>query len=101
MKSNRILSVLAAVVLFITVLGYALHVAYADNSDRAIPSIAATSPSPGTIRVEWGTPSDTDSLSSYRVSWGLWENGWTSYSKPNTDTGGNAYPDRAGVVLTR
>ena len=60
---------------------------------REIPSIEATSPSDGTIVVTWTTPTDTDGLSSYRVSWGLWENGWTSYSVANSETGGNAYPE--------
>ena len=45
MKSNRILSGLAAVVLSNTALGYARHVAYADNPDRAIPAVGVSSPS--------------------------------------------------------
>ena len=51
MKSNRVLSGLAAVVLSNTALGYARHVAYADNPDRAIPAVGVSSLSAGTIHV--------------------------------------------------
>ena len=40
----------------------------------------------------WENPSDADTLASYRISWGLWENGLTSYRDANSETGGNAYP---------
>ena len=66
MKPNKVLSVLAAVALSITVLGYALHVAYADNPDRAIPAVGVSSPSAGTIHVVWSAPSETGTPSSYR-----------------------------------
>ena len=51
MKSNRVLSVLAAAVLSNTALGYARHVAYADSPDRAIPAVGVSGPSAGTIHV--------------------------------------------------
>ena len=49
MKSNRVLSVLTAVVDSNTALGYARHVAYADSPDRAIPAVRVSGPSAGTI----------------------------------------------------
>ena len=67
--------------------------AVADDPDRTIPTITVSSPSAGEINAVWGTPSETGTLSSYRVSWALWsENGFTSYKDANSDTGGNAYP---------
>ena len=48
----------------------------------------------------WGAPSETSSLNSYRVSWGLTEHGLTSYKAANSDTGGNAYPDASATSLT-
>ena len=74
--------------------------AFADDSDREIPTIGMSSPSSGEIHVIWATPSDTDSLSSYRVSWGLWVNGLTSYRDANSDTGGNAYPNASASSYT-
>ena len=48
-----------------------------------------------------GTPNDTSSLRSYRVSWAPWENnGFTSYKDANSDTGGNAYPDAPASSYT-
>ena len=73
-------------------LGYGLHVANAGDNGRAIPTLEATSPSAGTIVVTWENPGETGTLASYRVSWGLWENGLTSYRDANSETGGNAYP---------
>ena len=72
--------------------GYVQRPALADDPGREIPTVGVSSPSSGEIRVIRGTPSDTDSLSPYRVSWGVWGNGFTSYSDANSDTGGNAYP---------
>ena len=84
---------MAAVILALVGLAHGLHVAWAETPAREIPALEASSPSAGAIVVTWETPSDTDGLSSYRVSWGPWEDGLTSHSEPNTDTGGNAYPD--------
>ena len=64
----------------------------ADANGRAIPTLEAASPSTGTIVVTWENPSETATLASYRISWGLWENGLTSYRDANSETGGNAYP---------
>ena len=83
---------LAAVLIAMAGLGYGLHVANAGDNGRAIPTLEATSPSAGTIVVTWENPSETGTLASYRVSWGLWENGLTSYKDANSETGGNAYP---------
>ena len=81
-------------------IAYFTNTAIADDSDRSIPTIEVSSPSPGEINVIWGTPSETDTLNSYRVSWALWEkNGLTSYKDANSDTGGNAYPDAPGVFV--
>ena len=75
--------------------------AVADDPDRTIPTITVSSPSAGEVQVVWGTPSETDTLSSYRVSWALWaENGFTSYKDANSDTGGNAYPDAPASSYT-
>ena len=75
--------------------------AVADDPDRTIPTITVSSPSAGEVQVVWGTPSETDTLSSYRVSWALWsENGATSYKDANSDTGGNAYPDAPASSYT-
>ena len=46
--------------------------ALADDPDRTIPTITVSSPSSGEIHVVWGTPNDTSSLRSYRVSWAPW-----------------------------
>ena len=92
MRTPRVLSLLAAVLLAMAGLGYGLHVANAGDNGRAIPTLEATSPSAGTIVVTWENPSETGTLASYRVSWGLWENGLTSYRDANSETGGNAYP---------
>ena len=89
MKSNRVLSVLAAVVLSITVLGYDQHVAYADNPDRAIPAVGVSSPSAGTTHVVWSAPSETGILNSYRVSWSQATHGITTYKAANWPIGGN------------
>ena len=49
----------------------------------------------------WGTPSETDTLGSYRVSWALWgTDGFTSYKDANSDTGGNAYPNAPASSYT-
>ena len=75
--------------------------ALADDPDRTIPTITVSSPSSGEIHVVWGTPNDTSSLRSYRVSWAPWENnGFTSYKDANSDTGGNAYPDAPASSYT-
>ena len=92
MQVKKILGWAAAVILTVAGTGYGLHVANANDNGRAIPTLEATSPSAGSIVVTWDNPSETDTLASYRVSWGLWENGLTSYREANTDTGGNAYP---------
>ena len=98
MQLKKALSVLAAVIL--SILAFGLYIAQANTPERAIPATDATSPSAGAIHVTWETPSDTDTLNSYRVSWGLWANGWTSYRVPNSDTGGNAYPDAPASSYT-
>ena len=94
MSMSRGLSfgVIGAVFLAIIGLAYGLGVVRADTPAREIPTLEATSPSAGTIVVTWENPSETDTLASYRVSWGLWENGLTSYRDANSETGGNAYP---------
>ena len=99
MWTRRFLGLSAAVLLAMAGLGYGLHVAYADDAGRAIPTIGVTSPSPETIRVVWGTPGDTDTLNSYRVMWAL-EGQSHSYSEANTDTGGNAYPPADATSYT-
>ena len=67
--------------------------AVANDPGRTIPTITVSSPSAGKINAVWGTPSETGTLTSYRVSWALWtKNGFTSYKDANSDTGGNAYP---------
>ena len=73
--------------------GYVQNTARADDPDRTIPTITVSSPSAGEINAVWSAPSETGTLTSYRVSWALWsENGFTSYKNANSDTGGNAYP---------
>ena len=75
--------------------------AVADDPDRTIPTITVSSPSAGEVQVVWDTPSETDTLSSYRVSWALWETDeFTSYEDANSDTGGNAYPDAPASSYT-
>ena len=94
MSMSRGLSfgVIATVFLAIIGLAYGLGVVRADTPAREIPTLEATSPSAGSIVVTWDNPGETDTLASYRVSWGLWENGLTSYRDANSETGGNAYP---------
>ena len=99
MWTRRFLGLSAAVLLAMAGLGYGLHVAYADDAGRAIPTIGVTSPSPETIQVVWGAPGDTDTLNSYRVMWAL-EGQSHSYSEANTDTGGNAYPSADATSYT-
>ena len=99
MWTRRFLGLSAAVLLAMAGLGYGLHVAYADDAGRAIPTIGVTSPSPETIQVVWGAPVDTDTLSSYRVMWAP-EGRSHSYSEANTDTGGNAYPPADATSYT-
>ena len=71
MWTRRFLGLSAAVLLAMAGFGYGLHVAYADDTGRAMPTIGVTSPSPETIQVVWGAPGDTDTLNSYRVMWAL------------------------------
>ena len=99
MWTRRFLGLSAAVLLAMAGLGYGLHVAYADDTGRAIPTIGVTSPSPETVQVVWGAPGDTDTLNSYRVMWAL-EGQSHSYSEANTDTGGNAYPSADATSYT-
>ena len=99
MQVKKILGWAAAVILTVAAMGYGLHVAYADDAGRAIPTIGVTSPSPETVQVVWGVPGDTDKLSSYRVMWAL-EGQSHSYSEANTDTGGNAYPPADATSYT-
>ena len=99
MWTRRFLGLSAAVLLAMAGLGYGLHVAYADDAGRAIPTIGVTSPSPETIQVVWGAPGDTETLNSYRVMWAL-EGQSHSYSEANTDTGGNAYPPADATSYT-
>ena len=101
MLRKKFLSVLAAVAFAMLGLVIGLQVARADTPDREIPAIEVTSPSAGTIQVTWETPSDTDTLDSYRVSWALWAtDGFTTYTAANSDTGGNAYPDASSYTIT-
>ena len=99
MQVKKVLGWAAAVILTVAGMGYGLHVADADDTGRAIPTIGVTSPSPGTIQVVWGAPGDTDTLNSYRVMWAL-ESQSHSYSESNTDTGGNAYPSADATSYT-
>ena len=99
MQVKKVLGWAAAVILTVAGLGYGLHVAYADDTGRAIPTIGVTSPSPETIQVVWGAPGDTDTLNSYRVMWAP-EGQSHSYSEANTDTGGNAYPSADATSYT-
>ena len=99
MQVKTILGWAAAVILTVAGIGYGLHVAYADDAGRAIPTIGVTSPSPETIQVVWGAPGDTDTLNSYRVMWAP-EGQSHSYSEANTDTGGNAYPPADATSYT-
>ena len=99
MQVKKVLGWAAAVILTVAGMGYGLHIAYADDTGRAIPAIEVTSPSPGTIQVVWGTPGDTDTLNSFRVMWAL-EGESHSYSEANTDTGGNAYPPADATSYT-
>ena len=100
----KALFLLAAVVTFgmaVILLATAQHTALAEESDRAIPTMEVSSPASGQISVTWGEPSDTDSLTSYRISWAPWENGgFTSYKDDNSDTGGNAYPGAPATSYT-
>ena len=80
---------------------YLQNTARADDPVRTIPTITVSSPSAGEINVVWGTPSETGTLTSYRVSWALWtKNGFTSYKDANSDTGGNAYPNAPASSYT-
>ena len=99
MQVKKVLGWAAAVILTVAGMGYGLHVAYADDTGRAIPTIGVTSPSPETIQVVWGAPGDTDMLASYRVMWAP-EGQSHSYSEANTDTGGNAYPPADATSYT-
>ena len=92
MQVKKVLGWAAAVILTVAGMGYGLHVANANDNGRAIPTLEATSPSAGTIVVTWDNPGETDTLASYRISWGLWENGLTSYRDANSENGGNTYP---------
>ena len=60
MQVKKILGWAAAVILTVAAMGYGLHVAYADDAGRAIPTIGVTSPSPETVQVVWEAPGDTD-----------------------------------------
>ena len=93
MKTLLRLTAAMAFGMAIILLATAQNSALAEEPDQAIPTIGVSSPASGKISVTWDEPSDTDSLTSYRVSWAPWENGgFTSYKDDNSDTGGNAYP---------
>ena len=100
MFHRKIPGIMAAVILALIGLAHGLHTAWAETPAREIPGLEATSSAASAIVVTWETPADTETLSSYRVSWGLWENGLTSYSEPNSDTGGNAYPEAPASSYT-
>ena len=107
-KVSKRTSLLKAVFLLVAVFAataaavvYLQGPARADAPDRSILTIEVSSPASGEIRVIWGTPSETDTLRSYRVSWALWgTGGFTSYEDANSDTGGNAYPDAPASSYT-
>ena len=107
-KVSKRTSLLKAVFLLVAVFAataaavvYPQGPARADAPGRSIPTIEVSSPASGEIRVIWGTPSETDTLRSYRVSWALWgTGGFTSYEDANSDTGGNAYPDAPASSYT-
>ena len=74
-------------------------VVFADN-DRAIPAIGVGSPNPGELSVVWSGPADTDGHKDYRLSWSTETSGVHSWSKPNTETGGNHYPGSSATSRT-
>ncbi len=51
MQVKKVLGWAAAVILTVAGMGYGLHIAYADDAGRAIPTIGVTSPAAGTIEV--------------------------------------------------
>ena len=99
----KALFLLAAVVTFgmaVILLATAQHTALAEEPERAIPAMEVSSPASGQISVTWGAPSDTDSLTSYRISWAPWENG-RLHLLPGRQLGHGRerLPRRAGVLV--
>ena len=93
MRALFLLAAVAAFGMAVILLAAAQNPALAQEPDRAIPTMEVSSPASGEISVTWSEPSDTETLTSYRVSWAPWEkDGFTSYKDDNSDTGGNAYP---------
>ena len=60
--------------------------------DQAIPTVRVSSPNPGELSISWSAPENTTDHKDYRVSWSQNTNGIHSYTKGNTDEGGNVYP---------
>ena len=61
-------------------------------NDQAIPTVRVSSPNPGELSISWSAPENTTDHKDYRVSWSQNTNGIHSYTKENTDEGGNVYP---------
>ena len=87
---------LRVVILAITamaVLGVgALLTGVVSADDQAIPTVRVSSPNPGELSIDWSAPENTTDHKDYRVSWSQNTNGIHSYTKENTDEGGNVYP---------
>ena len=87
---------LRVVILAITamaVLGVgALLAGVVSADDQDIPTVRVSSPNPGELSISWSAPENTTDHKDYRVSWSQNTNGIHSYSKANTDEGGNVYP---------
>ena len=87
---------LRVVILAITamaVLGVgALLTGVVSANDQAIPTVRVSNPNPGELSITWSAPENTTDHKDYRVSWSQNTNGIHSYTKENTDEGGNVYP---------
>ena len=68
----------------------------AQDAERSVSALSASSPAAGEVAVSWTAPSEVPA--SYRLSWAPAGGGYTSYKEDNSATGGNVYP--AGVATS-
>ena len=66
--------------------------------DGTVTGLTLSSNDPGSLTIEWDTPSP--SPSDYRISWGLADQDFLSWSSPNEASRGNEYPDGSANSLT-
>ena len=63
-----------------------------------VTGLTLTSDTPGSLRIEWDTPSP--SPTDYRINWARTDQEFLSWRFPNEESRGNEYPDGSATSLT-